>query len=243
MTARRPLIPAVLAAAVLAPAAHAQQPTLQWDRQCYTDGQHMNFTGTGFTPGADVELSFARLGSPLGTFTAKADPAGAIADYVFSTTDQMLAPGEERQQVQATATDGANAALSAAGAFTFSEWAGYSPGRYVPGRKARVEIYGWAFAEGKAAYFLFRRADKTVASVKLGRIQGPCGDIVARVKVPRGLRAGAYKVWLSTSRRAPSARSTWRRARVVRRRPVASTSATPARMLRSPRAAGRPARG
>jgi hypothetical protein len=127
--------------------------------------------------------------------------------------------------------------------FTFTEWAGYSPGRYVPGGKVTVEIYGWAFAEGKVGYFLFRKGNRTVASVKVGRLAGPCGDVVARVKVPRKLRAGAYKLWLSTNRRRPSGLSTWRTGRVVRKKARAAASATRAPMLRSPRAGGRPARG
>jgi hypothetical protein len=242
MTPHIPLV-AVLATAVLVPAAQAQQPALQWDRECYTDGQHMNFTGTGFTPGADVDLAFSRLGAPIGTSEAKANPTGAIADYVWGTSDEVLASGEERQQIQATATDRVDPARSAASTFTFTEWAGFSPGRYVPGRRARVEIFGWAFAEGKTGYFLFRKRNRTVASVKVGRIAGPCGDVIARVKVPRKLRAGAYKVWLSTDRRRPSRDSTWRTARVVRKKARAVASATRAPMLRSPRAGGRLALG
>jgi hypothetical protein len=246
MTAHIPLI-AVLAAVVLTPAAQAQAqappPALQWDRECYTDDQHMNFTGTGFTPGADVDVAFSRLGAPVGTFATRADPGGAIADYVFGTSDEVLAAGEERQQIQATATDRIDPARSVASLFTFTEWAGYSPGRYVPGGKVTVEIYGWAFAEGKVGYFLFRKGNRTVASVKVGRLAGPCGDVVARVKVPRKLRAGAYKLWLSTNRRRPSGLSTWRTGRVVRKKARAAASATRAPMLRSPRAGGRPARG
>ena len=233
MTARRPLIPAALAAAAaLAPAtASAQQPTLQWDRACYTDDQRMSFTGTGFTPGGEVGIAFAHLGSPFGTYPARADAAGAVADYVLATSDQMLDSDEERQNVVATATDGTVPERSVGSKFTFTRWMGFSPGRYVPGRRAKVEIYGWAFAEGRTAYFLFRQGRRTVASVKAGTIEGPCGDLVARVKVPRRLRAGAYKVWLSTSRRGPSSRSTWRRARVVRK-PSASASARPRPMRR-----------
>jgi hypothetical protein len=230
----------------MAPAAAAQQPpTLQWDRQCYTDEQHMNFTGAGFTPGADVDVAFSRSGEQIGSFAAKADAAGAIADYVWSTADEMLASGEERGQFQATATDRLDPARSVPSELTFTQWNGYSPGRYVPGGKARVEIYGWAFAEARTGYFLFRKRNRTVASVKVGRIAGPCGDVIARVRVPRKLRAGTYKVWLSTSRRRPSDLSTWRTARVVRKktRMLAGASATRAPMLRSRRAGGRPARG
>ena len=66
---RRPLIPAVLAASVaLAPAAAAQEPTLAFDRQCYTEYQPMQFSGSGYTPGGAVDLWFNRVGAVLGSY-------------------------------------------------------------------------------------------------------------------------------------------------------------------------------
>jgi hypothetical protein len=192
----------------------------------------MTFTGAGFTAGGDVGLAFAHLGAPFGSYPAKADAAGAIADFVTATSAQMLDPGAERQDVVATATDGTAQDRSASAKFTFTQWMGFSPGRYSRGRRAKVEIYGWAFAEGRTAYLLFRKRSRTVASVKLGTIAGPCGDLIARAKVPRKLRAGAYKVWLSTDRRSPSSRSTWRRARVVRKA-KASAASRPAPMAKA----------
>ena len=85
---RRPLIPAVVAATVaLAPAAAAQAPppTLQWDRQCYTEHQPMTFTGTGFTPAGRVDLLFSRPGFVYGSFEMTADAAGAYK--VFLSTE------------------------------------------------------------------------------------------------------------------------------------------------------------
>jgi hypothetical protein len=232
MTSRRPLIPAVVAAAAaLAPAAAAQspQPTLTWDRGCYTEDQPMTFSGAGFTPGGQVDLLFSRAGTVLGTFVATADAGGAIGDYVLADEEDVLTADQDRGLVGTSATDRTRAdqgeppqSTSAVAAFTFTRWMGFSPGRYVPGRKAAVEIYGWAFAEGRPAYFLFRKGRRTVASVRVGTIAGPCGDLKARVKVPGKLRAGAYKVWLSTDRRKPSSRSTWRAARVVRKASAAS---------------------
>jgi hypothetical protein len=242
MTSRRLLIPAVLAAtAALAPAAAAQTPppTLQFDRECYTEDQQMAFSGTGYTPGGRVDLWFNRIGGVLGTFETTADGAGAIGDYVIADAERMLRDDEDRETRFVSANDRTRIDQGApqesgfgAASFTFTRWMGFSPGRYVPGRKAAVEIYGWAFAEGEPAYFLFRRGRRTVASVSLGTIGGPCGDLKARVKVPRKLKAGAYKVWLSTDARRPSDRSTWRTARVTKKKAIAST-AGPDRMRRA----------
>ena len=232
MTPRRPLIPAVLAAtAVLVPAAAAQTPppTLGFDRGCYTEHQPMRFTGTGFTPGGPVDLVFSRPGFVLGSYETAADPAGSIGDFATAEADQLLGDDEDRDTRFVTANDrtridrGAEPqAQFAAATFTFTRWMGFSPGRYVPGRKARAEVFGWAFAEGRTAYFLFRKGSRTVASVRLGTIAGPCGDLGARFTVPRRLRKGAYKVFLSTSAARPSSRGTWRGARVT---PAASASA------------------
>ena len=236
MTTRRLLLPAVLTAtAALAQAAAAQSPppTLQFDRECYAADQEMRFTGAGYTPGGQVDLWFNRVGAVLGSYATTADAAGAIGEFVMSTEEQMLNEDEERETRWVSANDRTRIDQGEQGesgfgtaSFTFTRWMGFSPGRYVPGRKAAVEIYGWAFADGEPAYFLFRKGRRTVASVRLGTIGGPCGDLKARAKVPRKLEAGAYKVWLSTDARKPSDRSTWRTARVT---PRASASAAAAK--------------
>jgi hypothetical protein len=241
---RRSLIPAVVAATVaLAPAAAAQAPppTLQWDRQCYTEHQPMTFTGTGFTPAGRVDLLFSRPGFVYGSFETTADTAGAISDYVTAEAGQLLDEHEDRALRFATANDRTRIdqgsepdAQFAPSSFTFTRWMGFSPGRYVPGGKARVEVYGWAFAEGQPAYFLFRKRNRTVASVRLGTIAGPCGDLKKRITVPRKLRSGAYKAFLSTSAAKPSSRGTWRNVHVVRKASASTAEAVPTRMHRVP---------
>jgi hypothetical protein len=234
MTRCRPIALAGVAAAVaLAPAAAAQapQPTLQFDRPCYTEDQQMVFSGTGYTPGGPVELSFQRLGAVLGTFDTTADAAGAIGDYVMATDADMLGDDEDRATRFVAANDRTRIDAGAppetqfaATQFTFTRWAGFSPGRYVPGQKVRVEAYGWAFAAGKPLYFLFQKGHTTVASVKAGRLSETCGDRVARVRVPKKLKAGAYRLVLSTQKRSASGLSTWRKGRVVKR--AAASAAT-----------------
>ena len=118
----------------------------------------------------------------------------------------------------------------------------------MPGRKARVEIYGWAFAAGKPLYFLFqRKGGKTVASVgagRLARLRRPH----ARIKVPAKLRPGAYRLVLSTERRRPTGFYTWRKGRVVKahaasrvgahRRPRCAAPARRGLQLRPPHGGG-----
>jgi hypothetical protein len=108
------------------------------------------------------------------------------------------------------------ATQSAVASFTFTRWLGGSPGRLVTGRKTWALAYGWAFAEGKPAYFLFRKGARTVASVRLGVLAGPCGDVMKDFTVPRTLRPGAYKVVVGTDVTSPGTRYTWRKVRVTR---------------------------
>jgi len=225
MTRCRPVALAALAAggALASTAAAQSQPTLQWDRPCYAEDQRMVFSGTGYTPGGPVDLVFSRPGTVMGTYGTAADAAGAIGDYVTATEAQVFDDDERRATVFATANDRTRIEQNAppesqfaAAPFTFTRWAGYSPGRYVPGRRVEVEAYGWAFSAGKPLYFLFRKGKTTAASVKAGTLSETCGDLVARVRVPRKLKAGRYRLVLSTSKRKPSGLYTWRSGRVVR---------------------------
>ena len=93
--------------------------------------------------------------------------------------------------------------------FTFTRWR-LLPGRYVPGKRATVQIYGWAFAAGKVGWFLFQKGSRTVASVKVGRLDAACGDRTAKIRVPRDLKPGAYRVVLTIDRKLRD-RYTWPR--------------------------------
>jgi hypothetical protein len=235
MTRRRPLIAAVAIAAALAPTAAAQspQPTLAFDRPCHTTELPLAFSGSGYTPSGPVDLLFSVPEGPRGSYAGVADASGAIAGAVSVRDDGvLLLPNEARRELAVTATDrtradaGAQPPESRFGAtqITYTRWNGFSPGRYVPGRRVRVEAYGWAFAAGKPLYFLFQRHGRTVASVKAGTLAPPCGDRVARIRVPRALMPGAYRLVLSTGARRPGAVYTWRTGRVVKRASAAATA-------------------
>ena len=224
---------AVGAIALAAPsAAVAQQPALQFDRGCYTDNQDMVFTGAGYTLSGQVDLLFASDLEVHGGFTTHADATGALNGAVaVNDAGQLLADDEDRETIIITANDQTRIAANQQppesqfgfSQFTFSRWEGFSPGRYVPGKRVTVEMYGWAFAAGQVAWFLFQKGSRTVASVKVGRLDDGCGDRTARIRVPRGLKPGAYRVVLTIDRKLRD-RYTWRRARVTAR-PSASAAA------------------
>jgi hypothetical protein len=251
MTSRRLLIPAALAASAgLAPVAAAQAPppTLAFERPCYSAMQLLAFSGSGYTPSGPVRLLFSLSGEPRAGFTGAADPTGAINGRLDVTEDALLLRNEERGTVDVTATDQTRAGAGAqppesqfaATRFTFTRWAGFSPGTYVPGRKVRVEAFGWAFAAGKPLYFHFQKRRRTVAAVRAGVLSAECGDLVARIRVPKKLKPGAYRLVLATTKRTPSDADayTWRTGRVARvaaspRRAIARAAADTTRMRRA----------
>ena len=157
-------------------------------------------------------------------YTTRADAAGLLADYTrFPDANVLLRTGERRETLFVTATDHARAEAGqqppesrfGVAELTFTRWEGFSPGRYVPGKQVSVELYGWAFATGKMAWLQFRQGPRTVASVKVGRLDQECGDRKAKVKVPRNLESGRYRIVLATAPRQLSAAYTWRSGRVI----------------------------
>ena len=179
MTSRRPLIPAaVAAAAALAPAASAQAPPADARlRPAVLHGRaaaRLHRLGLHARAAPSSSL-FSVPGERSGRFTSAADAAGGIAGRLGVEEDALLAEDEDRRDLGVTANDRrAPTPGAAAGVpvrhrqFTFTRWTGFSPGRYVPGRKVEVEAYGWAFAAGKPLYFLFQKGRTTVASVRAG---------------------------------------------------------------------------
>jgi hypothetical protein len=236
MTSRRPIALAVVAAASLAPAASAQapQPTIAFDRPCYTAEQALAFTGAGYTPSGPVDLQLSAAGDPRAAFSGAADASGGISGMLGVEEDMLLAGDESRRELTATATDRTRADAGAqppesqfgTAQLTFTRWAGFSPGRYVPGRKVEVEAYGWAFAAGKPLYFHFQKGRATVKAVRAGVLSAGCGDLVARVRVPK-LKPGPYRLVLTTSRRTPSGLYTWRKGRVAKRARASAAAAAP----------------
>lgn len=193
----------------------------------------MNFAGSGYTPGGQVDMVFARLGDPRAGFTTHADATGSLDDYVFaSSEDDLLKFGEARETIFVTANDRTRIDAGqlppesqfGAAAFTFTRSFASVPGRYVRGRRVTLDLYGWAFAAGKTAWLQFRRNGHLATSLKAGRLARPCGDrLSATVRVPRRLKVGTYRVVLSTRRHAISEAYVSRQGRVVAARSAGAT--------------------
>ena len=222
------VIPA-LASALLPSAASAQVvvPALQSASPCYGEFEPVELSGSDFTPLGAVQYLFSAAADLRGSYDTQADARGAIA----STIDvKGLLRDEDRAEVTVTANDQARIDANqqppesqyAATTFTYTRTMGFSPAQWVPGRKARVEVFGWTAAGRRPIRVVFRRREfgRTIASVTAGTVTGDCGDLVARVRTPRSLKPGHYTVLLALTKTPRSADFfTYRRVRVVAPRP------------------------
>jgi hypothetical protein len=204
---------AVLAGVVLGGAvpagAQSPSPTFTFDVPCASPASGLGFSGTGYTPGGEVNLLFAREGK-IGTFTTRADAAGAIAGRVGAPDpDEFLDDDEFAGEVSATANDrtrieqGAPPESQFAPAeFRLSRFEVYALQRPRPGRRVGFRAAGFVGEAGKPLYLHYRRAGRTVKTVRLGTLRGPCGDLRKTVRAfPfRPVRAGAYKLVFSTAK-------------------------------------------
>jgi len=207
--------------AVLTPAAIAQAaPTLSFDQPCYSPGDDMTFSGTGYTPNGQVNIFFSLIETQrFGQYDTQADAAGAL-DGKLDTPDvdsflgendwsgTMGAAANDRTRVDAGAPPEESVGLTT---FTLSRWAVQleqpNGARPRAGRPMIVTAKGFTNARGETLYVHYRRSRRTMKTVKLGRLTGDCGDRTKRLArgLPRGLRPGRYELVFNTTRRNPQA--------------------------------------
>jgi hypothetical protein len=123
------LVLAVCALTTLAPASAAADPAVTLDRSCYSPGQTITRTGTGFAPGSQVSEAVAfqtdtmpviSLGS-VAWPTIVADPQGAFKDTVRAPN--LRRPTRDFTETAIdTFTDPANPAKPATVKWTLSDW-------------------------------------------------------------------------------------------------------------------------
>jgi len=204
-------------AAIMPAAAWAQAgPTLTFDRECYAEGDQMGFSGAGFTPGGPVGFLFNSLSNGrMGGWDTQADPAGAIAGSITAPgEDDFLDDDDIEGVIGATANDqtridqGAPVEQQFAGAaFRLTRWGVRvaRPGGGAPraAKPMRVTAYGFTRAVGETLYVQYRKGGRVARAVRLGRLDGECGDRVKTLRrgLPRGLKPGRYQLLFTTSPR------------------------------------------
>jgi hypothetical protein len=208
----------VAVVAAIAPAAARAQdaPTLTFDHACYSPGDTMTFSGNGYTPGGAVSMFFfSTSNQEVGGYDTSADPAGAIGGRINAPDpDEYLDEGDSAGDMHASANDNTRVDAGAGpgeavGATTFrlSRWEVRleQPNGQAPKarKRLRVNAVGFTHARGATLYAHYRRNRRTLKSVKLGRLNGDCGDLTRTLPrgLPRGLPPGRYDVVFNTARR------------------------------------------
>ena len=154
-------------------AASAQAATLAvaGGKSCYRAGDSLILSGTGYTPGAPVDVTLE--GRELGTLTA--DAAGNVS----SPLQVGNLKGVSRRTL--VATDAANPAVTATAQFLGSSLlVKVKPQNGAAGRKLRINASG--FTTGKRLYAHVRRKGY-LRNVFIGKLKGPCRTLKRRKRV------------------------------------------------------------
>jgi hypothetical protein len=213
----RSLLAALVAAlaAIMPAAAWAQDgPSLSFDKPCYTQGDDMQYSGAGYTPGGEVNFMFSSLSTQtIGRYDTTADQSGALAGTITAPDEDLFLDDDEwSAPVAAAATDKTLADQGAAPAqqfgaalFRLTRWdvqiARKGGGTPKAAKPMRVEAHGFTRAIGETLYLQYRKGRKVLKAAKLGRLGGECGDRSRTLKrgLPRGLKPGRYTLMFTTS--------------------------------------------
>lgn len=185
--------------------------TVTLDRACYTEGEAVKETGTGFSPNAGVVENLSLLGYDNSVLTSLHAPL-VTADANGNFTRSLKAPKiqrfyERRETGISAFTD---QALSAAAPPVTTHWTLSQFGAVVgewrlgiayPTRSMVLDTYGWT-SVGKVLYIHYFREGLFVKTVRVGALTGSCGDLKKRVKqFPfKRVKAGRWLVFLSTTK-------------------------------------------
>jgi hypothetical protein len=203
---RRIAVPVAVAALTLLGASAAEAATLSvaGNKSCYRAGDALILTGTGYTPGAPVNITLE--GRSLGSLTA--DAAGNISS--------PLQIGNLRGVSRRTlvASDTTNPAITATTQFLGSALVvRVKPLNGAAGRRLRVSASG--FTTGKRLYaHILRKGYRR--NVFIGKLKGPCRTLKLRRRVLSGATPnGVYTVQFDTKKRYAKKTKVWYRFRVT----------------------------
>lgn len=201
--------------AVEAAGAAAAMPTLQADRPCFTPGERITFTGSGYTPSGNVNFLFTLNGKHGNQLLSArrptpADAAGNLRD-IFDAMG-LASSDDTRETVTVTANDQTRLehenppTEDSFGVTTFQlstfdiRVPPWDRGRVDPRRKVTVRAFGYEPDTKLWAHYVL--GGKRVATVFVGNLTGPCGDLTKTMRqFPfRPVRPGTYAVYFQGSR-------------------------------------------
>ena len=226
MPVARRTLPLFAAVAALAVPGAAQAADVHLDRSCYSPGDVVTETGSGFSPGAGVLEMLS-----LGTRTLQAPMVTTDDQGAFNR--QLRAPdlGNDvaRQEMAfASFTDQANPSTPVLAQWTLSawdvsikEWAGHVA---HPGRSMTVDTYGWTTASGPL-YAHYYRGTTHIKTTRIGTTTGPCGNLRKRVpQFPfKRVKAGRWSVFFSPTQALDKQHDPWLKTTVTVPRSAATS--------------------
>lgn len=231
MLAARRALPTLAALAAAATPAAAHAAAVQTDRACYSPGDRVTETASGFTPNTDVVENLTLTSPATAQFWNLSAPTVITDDQgAFSRTlraPDIQAAGDRAETALASFTDQANPSVPVFAQWTLSdwglrikEWAGNSA---KPGRSMTIDTYGWTTAAG-ALYAHYYRGSTHLKSVRIGVATGVCGDLKAKLRQfpMKKVKAGAYTLYVSRTSSLDKANDSWLRAKTR----VSKTAAT-----------------
>jgi hypothetical protein len=182
---------AAVATGLLVAAAPAGAATIQANQRCYTEGDPIRITGSGFTPRTPVAFRFD--GTPFGT--PLADAAGRI-----SARSEVPRVKTRFRTVKITAIDGQDTSRRAETTVTVTKLlVTISPMSGPPDRTVTFRARGFPRARSLYVHYVNPRK-KVVKTVRLGRTNRPCGTTQASARlIPFAKpRAGTWSLRFDT---------------------------------------------
>jgi hypothetical protein len=168
------VIAAVVAAGLLVAAAPAGAATIRADHRCYTEGDPIRITGSGFTPRTPVAFRFD--GNPFGAPMADADGRIRARSEVPRVKTRF-------RTVKITASDGQDTSRRAETTVTVTKLlVTISPISGPPDRTVTFRARGFPRARSLYVHYVNPRR-KVVKTVRLGRTARPCGTTEARAQL------------------------------------------------------------
>jgi hypothetical protein len=181
---------ATVGSAALAATAQAATLSIAPVKACYITGESDALSGTGYTPGATVQLA---VDGP-DIFTLVADSAGNIG------TNLQFGQMNAVKSHTLTATDTTNPAIVGSLAFVGTTHQVATPNRRIGGGK-KFKLRGYGFINGPKAY-MHVRGHGIKTNTFLARPKAPCGTFSVRKRlVPAGAPVGKYRVQFDAKKR------------------------------------------
>jgi hypothetical protein len=206
----------VACAAAIAPAVAGARPAVQADRACYRPGDDLALTGSAFTANAEVAFMFDMSGkNGRNLLFSDPNPTADAAGGVRATyrVPELASSDDRREQLFITANDQAKLGPdgpigppeeSFANTTTqLSQWDvladAWLNGQGDPRRAMHIQAFGWTHEKTLWAHYF--RGTKRIKTVRIGALQGACGDLTKHVRqFPfRPVPAGSWAIYFSGS--------------------------------------------